>query len=163
MHLLYCPLLIGYSQVYMSKAFVHAHTYSGMLFISDKLLWPSRLQSRVPEFVDEWLDDMVVWRVCVWRMIALYISTSFSTSSSFWRYYIPYRPSMRERERKERRKRKEKWTRLALIREVFAEVEVVGVLCLPQTNKRLRNCLFMQIIQNNKLLAGKASTTVTSS
>lgn len=117
-------------------------------------------------FLNLLMNVVMTWScgmfVCVWRTIALYISTSFSTSPSFQRYYIPYRASMRERERKERRKRKEKWTRLALICEVFAEVDVVGVLCSPQPNKRLRNCLFMQIIQNNKLLAGKASTTVTS-
>lgn len=32
--------------------------------------------------------------VCVWRMTALYISTWFSTWSSFWWYEFPYRPSV---------------------------------------------------------------------
>lgn len=64
----YCPLWTGYSQVYMSKASVHTHTNSGMLFVTDGLLWPSGHRSRVPEFADEWRDDMVVWRVCVCLM-----------------------------------------------------------------------------------------------
>ncbi len=61
----YWPLWTGYSQVYMSKASVQAHTNSGMSFVTDKLLWPSGHRSRVPEFADEWSDDMVMWRVCV--------------------------------------------------------------------------------------------------
>lgn len=160
----YCPLWTGYSQVYICLKHPCTHTLTVACY--SLLIDCFDLLDTGAVFLNLLMNGVMTWScgvfVCVWRTIALYISTSFSTSPSFQRYYIPFRASMRERERKERRKRKEKWTRLALIREVFAEVDVVGVLCSPQPNKRLRNCLFMQIIQNNKLLAGKASTTVTS-
>ncbi len=94
-------------------------------------------------------------------MIALYISPHHFYFRPPFSGTAFSRASMRETA-KEREKRKEKGTRLALIREVFAEVDAVGVLCSPPPNKRLRNCLFMQISQNNKLLAEKASTIVTS-